>query len=212
MKGILYFSQATRLTHPLSKTNSLFKTHLKTNNITAIFQNHKYCGIIGNTPLIRFFHGNEILTQFLIHQGTVQPTILNSSRIDFTLSVQGAILKHVLQPTQLVLSAMQSIFPHYQTQPYIGIHLRAGGYLSDVRDPSQYLNWKHIRNAVSFMKIQQQSNSSLFVFLSSDSSKIKNVTLTNLDSSRLILNNNRVVIVDTQLILFTTDQPWGFAI
>ena len=77
MKGILYFSQATQLTHPLSKTNSLFKTHLKTNNITAIFQNHKYCGIIGNTPLIRFFHGNEILTQFLIHQGTVQPTILN---------------------------------------------------------------------------------------------------------------------------------------
>ena len=145
MKGILYYTHTSWLTYPLSKTNSLFKTHLKTNNITAIFQNHKYCGIIGNTPLIRFFHDNEILTQFLIHQGTVQPTILNSSRIDFTLSVQGAILKHVLQPTQLVLSAMQSIFPHYQTQPYIGIHLRTGGKLSDTPISQVFLSLNHVK-------------------------------------------------------------------
>ena len=199
MKGILYFAQATQLTHRLSKSNSLFKTHFKTNNISAIFQNYKYCGIIGNTPLIRFFHGNQDLTQFLINQGIIQPTIISSSRINFTLSVQGAILNYVLQPTQLVLSAMESIFPHYQNQSFIGIHLRTGGYLSDIRDPSQYLNWKHVRSAVSFMKSRQQSNSSLFVFLSSDSSKVKNMTSTTLNSSRLILNNNRVVIVDTQL-------------
>ena len=199
MKGILYYTHTSWLFYPLSKTNSLFKTHFKTNNISAIFQNYKYCGIIGNTPLIRFFYGNQDLTQFLINQGIIQPTIISSSRIDFTLSVQGAILNYVLQPTQLVLSAMESIFPHYQNQSFIGIHLRTGGYLSDIRDPSQYLNWKHVRSAVSFMKSRQQSNSSLFVFLSSDSSKVKNMTSTTLNSSRLILNNNRVVIVDTQL-------------
>lgn len=199
MKGILYYTHTSWLTNPVSKTNALFRTLFMHDDINAMFQNYKYCGVIGNVPFIRFFHGSNHLSHFLVQQGIAKPEVINASRIDFTLLTQGAILKHILQPTQLVLSAMQSIFPDYRNQSFIGIHLRTGGLLSDVFDYTWYLSQNDVDQAISFMKSQQQANPSLSVFLSSDSSKVKNSAIQTLNTSRLIINNERVVIVDTQL-------------
>ena len=199
MKGILYYSHTSRLLQPMSETNTLFQIHIKNSNITAIFQNHKYCGIIGNVPIVRFIYGNDYLTHYMINQGIVKADIIHSSQVNFTLSTQGAILKYVLQPTTLVLTAMKSFFPNYQYQQFIAFHLRTGGSLSDIADPSKYLDITHVENAISFMKSQQTKNSSTTILLVSDSSIVKDKARIHLNKSRLIVTSSRVVIVDTQL-------------
>ena len=72
----------------MSESNTLFQIHIKNSNITAIFQNHKYCGIIGNVAIVRFIYGNDNLTHYMINQGIVKADIiLLKSVLPFQLKV-----------------------------------------------------------------------------------------------------------------------------
>ena len=202
MKGILYYIHTYDGMYygsgKTTRSNKRFTSALSSNNLDILFQNHKYCGVIGNVALSRYFYGSKAMIEYLRTNNYLQSSGKTLSQVDFTLSVQGAILKHVLQPTQLVLSAMQSIFLHYQTQPYIGIHLRAGGKLSDMNIEMWFLSEDQIKTSLSFFQKFQQNEPSTYFYLSTDSSFVRNKAFYSFGGKHLISKNESVVIVDSQ--------------
>ena len=198
MKGILYYIHALKMHNNMSISNARFNETIVFNDLNILFQNHKYCGIIGTVPLVRYFYNNEIITKYLIDHGYIYPNIVKLSRVAFSYFTQGAILKHVLQPTQLVLSAMQSIFPNYQNQQFIGIHLRTGGKLSDTPISQVFLNKNALKNVMPQVIGIQYTQKNVLLYLSTDSSFVRNFMQTSLQPNRLIMKNQSVVIVDSQ--------------
>ena len=69
----------------------------------------------------------------------------NLSTTQLSILTMGRVLKSVLLPQQEVLNAMNVIFPNYDSTPFIGVHLRCGGKLSDTPDPSVYLTSEQMK-------------------------------------------------------------------
>ena len=143
-----------------------------------------FVGWMVENPNIRHFmsqHG------FLIENANLTTTQLS-------MLVMGRVLKSLLLPQQEVLNAMNVIFPNHHSTPFIGVHLRCGGELSDTPDPSVYLTSEQISDA--FHSLQRTEG---LLFLSTDSQIVKANITQYIPKSRIRMNNERVAIVDTQL-------------
>ena len=198
MKGISYYIHALKMHKRMSISNIRFKTAITSNNLDILFEDRKYCGVIGNVALSRYFYGNKIMVNYLQNHQFLQSSIRTHSQVDFTLSIQGAILKRVLQPTSLVLSTMQSIFPNYQNQSFIGIHLRTGGKLSDTPISQAFLNKKQVTNSIHQLAGLSFTHGNIRFFLSTDSSFVRNISQVSFQPIRLVMRQSKVVIVDSQ--------------
>ena len=90
---------------------------------------------------------------------------------------------------------MDRLFHDYQNTSYIGVGLRCGGRLGDNPDLTMHLSTQQIRNALT--KLQKTQGP---FFLSTVSRYVKDTIKKSIPLDRIHMNNEKVMIVDTQLV------------
>ena len=189
-QGTIFYLHDPRV---LKEPIALFHNAILQDSISGLFP-RKYCIVTGYQNFVGWMVENPNIRHFMSQHGFLIENA-NLSTTQLSILTMGRVLKSVLLPQQEVLNAMNVIFPNYDSTPFIGVHLRCGGKLSDTPDPSVYLTSEQICDA--FHLLQRTEG---LLFLSTDSQIVKTNITQYIPVNRIRMNNERVAIVDTQLL------------
>ena len=172
-----------------------FKKAIQMNSTDILFPK-KYCLTIGNINLVHWCILNPQIRQFMIKNGFF--VAASHSKVPQQhLLMLGRVLKYVLRPQPIVLAEMNRIVPHFNSTSYVGVHLRCGGRLSDMHDPSTYLTMEQLHRVFNHLR---NIPDSLPIFLSTDSKIAKESMRKSLSTKTIYTYTKPVVIADSQLM------------
>ena len=156
----------------------------------------KYALIVGNLNVLRHCIESDLIRHFMAKNGFLPNTNrLHTAQQRFLLL--GRVLKYVLKPQPMVIAEMNRIVPNFNTTSYIGVHLRCGGHLSDMHDPSTYLTRRHIQSVFEYIRKNDHSKP---IFLSTDSKIVKRSMRKSFATKTLYMDTKDVAIADAQLM------------
>lgn len=188
-QGIIFYLHDPRV---LKEPMELFHKAILNDTMDVLFPK-KYCVVIGYQNFVGWMVENSGIRQFMSQNGfLVEDAKLSENQL--SLMMMGRVLKSLLRPQKEVLDVMNDLFQDYQETPFVAVHLRCGGKLSDTPDPTVYLTMKQVYDAFKFL---QRTNES--IFLSTDSQIVKNTISQYIPRDRIHMNHEKVAIVDTQL-------------
>ena len=173
-----------------------FGNAIRMNSTNMMFPK-KYSLIVGNANLLRWCIQNPQIRQFMVQNGFFVAMNQHIHVPQQQLLMLGRVLKYVLRPQPIVIAEMNRIVPNFNTTSYVGVHLRCGGKLSDMHDPSTYLTMQQLHHIFNHLR---HLSDSLPIFLSTDSKIAKESMRKSLSTKTIYTDTKAVAIADSQLM------------